>query len=125
MNRNEEWKRLIDELEDSVDRMARSFAYTGTVASEGVEEGIRKGYCAFHNRRTIVEALEKHAVVKKWDEIATYAMLATSPTGEHRQMLSQAAAFSRRTMEFLLALRRAALDDSLATRPSGGRRPLI
>jgi hypothetical protein len=124
MDRNEEWKRLIDELEDSLDVISRAFAPPAASichsAQTDVEEGIRRGYCAFRNQRAIAETLDKQGLVKKWDEIATYAMRATSPSDGPQPITSQAAAgFGRHTVEFLTALRRASGDDSIAMHPLG------
>ena len=117
---NAEWEALVRRLEHSLDTISRSFTSLGTSTAESilsdVEAGIRRGYCALHNRPVIVEILKKYGLVRKWDEIANYAMLATNPADEPQQIMNSTAAFSRQTAEFLIALRRAAID----TQPLGG-----
>jgi len=121
--RNAQWKALILELEDSLDAISRAVGLLGSSTSErnrdGVEEGIRQGYCALHNRRALAETLGKHGLVKKWDEITTYAMLATSPEGATRQTGNTTAGFNRQMTEFLVALKRAARNDSTEAHPPG------
>jgi hypothetical protein len=113
--KNAEWEALVRGLEDSLDTISRAFASPAPSTSEsilGVEAGIRRGYCALHNRRTITETLRTYGLVKKWDEIATYAMLAASPSDVLEQIENTTAVLGRRMMEFLVELRRAACSDA-------------
>jgi hypothetical protein len=113
--KNAEWEALVRGLEDSLDTISRAFVSPATSTSESilrVEAGIRRGYCALHNRLTIAETLRKYGLVKKWDEIAMYAMLAASPSDMLEQIENTTAVCGRRMMEFLVELRRAACSDS-------------
>jgi hypothetical protein len=118
--RNEEWRVLIEELEDSLEAISEAFLSPGLTASitlGPVQDGIRRGYCAFHNRRALAETLGMHGLVKRWDEIAAYALLATNAADGDQQNGNTASVFSRHMMELLIELQRAARNDSDKAHP--------
>jgi len=116
-SQNAEWEVLVRGVESSLDTISRALASPGISTAErilgDVEAGIRRGYCALHNRRAIAETLRKYGLVKKWDEIANYVLLATNPSAGPHRIISSRAGFTRRTTQFLTVLRRAACDDSI------------
>jgi len=115
METNELWKALLGEFDESLEIMARAFV--GPANSDGesptvaVEAGIRRGYCALHNGRRLGDVLERNGLVKKWDDLATRAMVAVSTNESDRGKPETAARLSKQMMEFLIALQRAARED--------------
>jgi len=123
---NAEWEALVRMLEDSLDTISRAFASPGASSESilsDVEGGIQRGYCALHNRRAIAETLRKHALVKKWDDIAKHAMLLASPTNRYEQIENTVAVFGQQLMDFLVTLRRAACSESGSEQKAADGRP--
>jgi len=123
-DRNELWKMLLGELDESLETMARAFTAPANSdnksAMASVEAGIRRGYCALHNGRRLADVLEPSGLVKKWDDLATYAMVAVSSTESRRRSTESAARLSKQMMEFLIALQRAAREDRPTPRSLNG-----
>jgi hypothetical protein len=106
---------LLGELDESLETMAAAFTRPPIPDSESamasVEAGIRRGYCALHNGRPLADGLERSGLVKKWDDLATYAMAAASSTESRRRNVESAPRLRKQMMEFLIALQRAARED--------------
>jgi len=114
-DRNELWKALLGEFDESLEALAGAFALPLNQDSESTMEtvgaGIRRGYCALHSGRQFAAVLEQSGLVKKWDDLATCAMVAVSASEPDRGKPETAARLSRQMMEFLIALQRAARED--------------
>jgi hypothetical protein len=114
-NKKAEWRELIDELDKSLIAMGHAFSTVNVVsASDPWNDpmaGIGKGNRIIHDRIFIADALKKHGVLAKWEELVRYTSDASNPREPSQQGEPTPVGFSLKANAFQDELLRIARKD--------------